>query len=252
MRRGWENSRACTTGPPNDASDPSEWARVALPGAGGGRRFGGGLDGRRGRPDGDGDRRGPRHGPAPDSGPEAHVWVIQGDLTTMFFPEASFDVIHSRSVLMHIDADRRRRHRTDPRSPPRWRRPLRRGRRRPGGQRRRSPCSLSGRHGPAGQPLDMGPPPARPPAPPGPGGHRRRRPGRPPHRRDPGRCLLAAHLALHPPLLTDPGQGPRPARRPWTGQVDAMLALLDDPALVMPFALRHNVSGRRPGAQPTP
>jgi SAM-dependent methyltransferase len=34
--------------------------------------------------------------------------------------------------------------------------------------------------------------------------------------------------------------------------IDAMLALLDDPEFVMPFALRHNVSAHRPGAHPTP
>jgi hypothetical protein len=33
--------------------------------------------------------------------------------------------------------------------------------------------------------------------------------------------------------------------------IDAMLDLLDDPDFVMPFALRHNVSGRRPGARRT-
>jgi hypothetical protein len=35
------------------------------------------------------------------------------------------------------------------------------------------------------------------------------------------------------------------------GSIDAMLALLDDPAFVMPFALRHNVSARRPVAEGT-
>ncbi|HXQ76383.1 MAG TPA: class I SAM-dependent methyltransferase [Acidimicrobiales bacterium] len=34
--------------------------------------------------------------------------------------------------------------------------------------------------------------------------------------------------------------------------IDAMLDLLDDPDFVMPFALRHNVSGRRPGARRPP
>ncbi len=33
--------------------------------------------------------------------------------------------------------------------------------------------------------------------------------------------------------------------------IDAMLALLDDPGFVMPFALRHNVSGRRPDPRPS-
>jgi SAM-dependent methyltransferase len=33
--------------------------------------------------------------------------------------------------------------------------------------------------------------------------------------------------------------------------IDAMLALLDDPSFVMPFALRHNVSARRPGTRTT-
>src|SRR5271170_6569444 len=37
-------------------------------------------------------------------GERANVSVVEDDLTTMAFPEASFDVIHSRSVLMHVDA----------------------------------------------------------------------------------------------------------------------------------------------------
>ena len=32
-----------------------------------------------------------------------NVTVIEADLTTMAFPESSYDVVHSRSVLMHLD-----------------------------------------------------------------------------------------------------------------------------------------------------
>jgi hypothetical protein len=34
--------------------------------------------------------------------------------------------------------------------------------------------------------------------------------------------------------------------------IEAMLDLLADPNFVMPFALRYNVSARRPGARPSP
>ncbi len=54
-------------------------------------------------------------------------------------------------------------------------------------------------------------------------------------------------------FLTDPG---RMAAAGGTAMddaaIDAMLALLGDPDFVMPFALRHNVSGRRPPPRPTP
>jgi SAM-dependent methyltransferase len=36
-------------------------------------------------------------------GERDNVTVLQDDLTTMAFPESTFDVIHSRSVLMHVD-----------------------------------------------------------------------------------------------------------------------------------------------------
>jgi SAM-dependent methyltransferase len=49
------------------------------------------------------------------------------------------------------------------------------------------------------------------------------------------------------PFLTDPARMGAGGGGPVDdATVDAMLTLLDDPAFVMPFALRHNVSGRRP------
>jgi hypothetical protein len=55
------------------------------------------------------------------------------------------------------------------------------------------------------------------------------------------------------PFLTDPGRVGAPGTPPVDdATVDAMLALLDDPDFVMPFALRHNVSARRPGSGGTP
>jgi hypothetical protein len=51
------------------------------------------------------------------------------------------------------------------------------------------------------------------------------------------------------PFLTDPAtMGPAGATAMDGATIDAMVALLDDPAFVMPFAFRHNVSGRRPGS----
>jgi SAM-dependent methyltransferase len=38
-----------------------------------------------------------------DLGERDNVSVIEDDLTSMTFPESSFDLIHSRSVLMHVD-----------------------------------------------------------------------------------------------------------------------------------------------------
>ena len=55
------------------------------------------------------------------------------------------------------------------------------------------------------------------------------------------------------PLLTDPAtRGATGATAVDDATIDAMLALLDDPDFAMPFACRHNVSGRRPhpGAAP--
>jgi SAM-dependent methyltransferase len=37
-------------------------------------------------------------------GQKANVTVLEDDLTTMSFPESTFDLIHSRSTLMHVDA----------------------------------------------------------------------------------------------------------------------------------------------------
>jgi SAM-dependent methyltransferase len=53
------------------------------------------------------------------------------------------------------------------------------------------------------------------------------------------------------PFLTDP-EGMRRAGAAAVDDAtfDAMLALLDEPDFVMPFALRHNVSARRPGVAP--
>ena len=71
---------------------------------------------------------------------------------------------------------RRRRGQARPRPPPRWRRPLRGGRRGAGDGGGGPAGRLRGRHGPAGPPLDLGPAPARAPARPGPGRRPRRRP----------------------------------------------------------------------------
>jgi hypothetical protein len=53
-------------------------------------------------------------------------------------------------------------------------------------------------------------------------------------------------------LLTDPKRMGSAGAAPMNdANVDAMLALLDDPDFTMPFALRHNVSARRPGTGTT-
>jgi SAM-dependent methyltransferase len=185
----------------------------------------------------------------------AHVSVVEDDLTTMSFPEASFDVIHSRSVLMHVDGADDVVTKLVPAL-------------RPGGVVLFEEADGS----PAATAVDA-PAPfvavmmplAR-------------------------RWAWAQHL---PDLLTSLGledvnddvrDGPLTgatavgafwqhtlrsigglaARAKRTGEagpgafddsaIEAMVALLDDPAFVMPFALRHNVSGRRPlsPAPPSP
>jgi SAM-dependent methyltransferase len=178
----------------------------------------------------------------------AHVSVLEDDLTTMSFPEASFDVIHSRSVLMHIDAADAVVATLIPAL-------------RPGGVVLFEEADGA----PAATAVD---PPAPfvaimvPLA---------------------GRWTWARHLPelletlgledVHDDVRDGPLTGASPVGVFWQhtlrsirpfltdatrmgaagaapmddATIEAMLALLDDPAFVMPFALRHNVSARRPG-----
>jgi SAM-dependent methyltransferase len=178
-----------------------------------------------------------------------NVTVLEDDLTTMAFPESAFDVIHSRSTLMHVDAADAVVTKLVPAL-------------RPGGvvlfeEADGAPVTTAV-DPPAPFVLVMAPLAMR--------------------------WTWARHL---PDLLTrlgledvtdDVRDGPITGATPvgafWqhtlqsirsllthstrTGAtggaavddatVDAMLALLDDPEFVMPFALRHNVTARRPGA----
>ncbi len=183
----------------------------------------------------------------------AQVTVLEDDLTTMAFPEASFDVIHSRSVLMHIDAADAVVTGLVPAL-------------RPGGVVLFEEADGA----PAATAVD-------PPAPflaiMVPLARRwtwaRRLPA------------LLAELGLediHDDVRDGPLTGATPVGAFWQhtlrsirpfltdatrmeaagaapldeASIDAMVALLDDPAFVMPFADRHNVSARRPGGVPTP
>jgi len=175
--------------------------------------------------------------------------VVEDDLTTMSFPESAFDLIHSRSVLMHVDdAD-----------------------------------AVVGKLVPALRPGGVvlfeeadGAPVTTAVDPPAPfvavmmplarrWSWARRLPalleriGLQEVRDDvrdgpitggtPVGAFWQHTLRSIRGLLTDPDS----ARRAGGTAVDdatfdAMLALLDDPSFVVPFALRHNVSGRRPAA----
>jgi SAM-dependent methyltransferase len=173
--------------------------------------------------------------------------VVQDDLSTMAFPDAAFDIIHSRSVLMHVDAADAVVAKLVPAL-------------RPGGVVLFEEADGA----PAATAMDPPLPFATVMVPLA------------------NRWTWARHL---PDLLNDLGledvhddvrDGPltggtsvgafwqhtlrsiRPfladtATMSPTGDsamdgdaIDAMLDLLDDPDFVMPFALRHNVSGRRP------
>jgi SAM-dependent methyltransferase len=178
----------------------------------------------------------------------SQVTVLEDDLTTMSFPEDSFDVIHSRSVLMHIDAADAVVTGLVPAL-------------RPGGvvlfeEADGAPAATA--VDPPAPFLAIMVPLAR-------------------------RWSWARHLPqlleelgledIHDDVRDGPLTGATPVGAFWQhtlrsirpfltdatrmgaagaapmddATIDAMLALLDDPAFVMPFADRHNVSGRRPG-----
>jgi SAM-dependent methyltransferase len=180
------------------------------------------------------------------------VSVVEDDLTTMSFPEAAFDVIHSRSVLMHVpEADA-----VVTKLVPALR---------PGGvvlfeEADGAPASTAV-NPPAAFIAVMVPLASR-------WTWARRLPE------------LLDRLGMHDivddvrdgPItggspvgafwqhtirsirvfLTDPKRAGAAGTPPMDdATIDAMLALLDDPDFVLPFALRHNVSARRPGVRET-
>jgi SAM-dependent methyltransferase len=181
-------------------------------------------------------------------GESPHVSVVEDDIATMAFPPATYDVIHSRSVLMHVDAATAVVSRLVPAL-------------RPGG----AVLFEEADGAPALAAVDPPPPFVAVMVPLA-------------RRWTWARQLpeLLARLGMTDitddvrdgPLtggtsvgafwqhtlrsirvfLTDPA--PLPGAAPVTDDatVDAMLALLDDPTFVMPFATRHNVSARRPVA----
>ena len=183
----------------------------------------------------------------------AHVSVVEDDLTTMSFPEASFDVIHSRSVLMHIDGADDVVAKLVPAL-------------RPGGVVLFEEADGS----PAATAVD---PPAPFVAVMVPLARRWAWAHRLPDllttlgledvnddvRDGPltGATAVGAFWqhtlrsirALATQAERTGGAGPGPFD---DSAIEAMVALLDDPAFVMPFALRHNVSGRRPVATAPP
>jgi SAM-dependent methyltransferase len=185
-------------------------------------------------------------------GERDNVSVLRDDLTTMAFPDATFDVIHSRSVLMHVDAADAVVAKLVPAL-------------RPGGvvlfeEADGAPATTAldppdpfvtvmvplarrwtwARHLPdllrelgledvhddiRDGPLTGGTPVG---------------------------AFWQHTLRSIRPFLTDPKTMSTADATPMDGAaIDAMLALLDDPDFVMPFAFRHNVSGRRPDAGPT-
>ncbi len=178
--------------------------------------------------------------------------VVEDDLTTMSFPEAAFDVIHSRSVLMHVDgaddvvaklvpalrpgavvlfeeADGApAATAVDPPEPfVRVMVPL---------ARRwtwaRNLPALLGRLGMVDIHDDVRDGPLT-------GG-------------DPVGAFWQHTLKSIRVFLTHPtGTGTDEASTD-DATIDAMLGLLDDPDFVMPFAHRHNVSARRPGGPTEP
>ena len=175
------------------------------------------------------------------------VEVLEDDLTTMSFPDSAFDVIHSRSVLMHVDAADAVVAKLVPAL-------------RPGGVVLFEEADGA----PASTAVD-------PPAPfvavmvpvaqrwtwarhlpellerlgmvdieddvrdgPITGG-------------SPVGAFWQHTLRSIRSILTNAPAGPVGTAVTDDDSIDAMLALLDDPAFVMPFALRHNVTARRPG-----
>ena len=186
-------------------------------------------------------------------GERANVTVLEDDLTTMSFPESAFDLIHSRSVLMHVDAADAVVAALVPAL-------------RPGGvvlfeeadgapaatavdapapfvavmmpiARRwtwaRQLPELLGRLGLEDIHDDVRDGPVT-------GG-------------TPVGAFWQHTLRSIRPFLTDPQRMGPLGGAPMDGAtIDAMLELLDDPDFVMPFADRHNVSGRRPGTRQTP
>lgn len=181
------------------------------------------------------------------------VSVVEDDLTTMTFAEASYDVIHSRSVLMHVDVADDVVAKLVPAL-------------RPGGvvlfeEADGAPATTA--VDPPAPFVAVMVPLAR-------------------------RWTWARHLPellarlgledVHDDVRDGPLTGGTPVGAFWQhtlrsirvfltdpdrmaaaggtvmddATIDAMLALLDDPDFVMPFALRHNVSGRRPGPRQTP
>jgi SAM-dependent methyltransferase len=178
----------------------------------------------------------------------SHVSVMEDDLTTMSFPDASFDVIHSRSVLMHIDEADAVVAMLIPAL-------------RPGGVVLFEEADGA----PAAAVVDPPPPFAAIMVPLA------------------SRWTWARHLPdlleslgledVHDEVRDGPLTGASPVGAFWQhtlqsirpfltdakrmeaagtmpmddATIEAMLGLLDDPDFVIPFALRHNVSGRRPG-----
>ena len=181
----------------------------------------------------------------------SHVTVVEDDLATMSFPEASFDVIHSRSTLMHLDAADAVVTKLVPAL-------------RPGGvvlfeESDGAPATAA--VDPPAAFVSVMVPLAR-------------------------RWTWARHLPellaalgmvdIHDDVRDAPVTGGSPVGAFWQhtlrsirvlltdsarmrapgavpldeASIDAMIGLLDDPDFVMPFALRHNVSARRPGAGP--
>jgi SAM-dependent methyltransferase len=182
-----------------------------------------------------------------------HVSVVEDDLTTMSFPDATFDVIHSRSVLMHVDAA----------------------------------DAVVGKLIPALRPGGVvlfeeadGAPAATAVDPPAPfvaimvplasrwtwarnlaslletlgleDVHDDVRDG-PLTGASPVGAFWQHTLQSIRPFLTDAKRMGAAGAAPMDdATMEAMLVLLDDPGFVMPFSLRHNVSGRRPGTGRSP
>jgi SAM-dependent methyltransferase len=180
------------------------------------------------------------------------VSVLEDDLTTMSFPESTFDVIHSRSVLMHVDTADAVVAKLVPAL-------------RPGGvvlfeEADGAPAAtavdppaafvavmvplagrwtwvrhlpaLLGRLGMQDIDDDVRDGPIT-------GG-------------SPVGAFWQHTIRSIRPFLTDPKRMRSAGTTAMDdATVDTMLALLDDPDFIMPFALRHNVSARRPGTRPT-
>jgi SAM-dependent methyltransferase len=186
-------------------------------------------------------------------GERDNVTVVEDDLTTMAFPEASFDLIHSRSVLMHVDEADAVVAALVPAL-------------RPGG----AVLFEEADGAPAATTLD-------PPAPfvavmmpiarrwtwarqlPELLGrlgleeiHDDVRDGRVTGGTPVGAFWQHTLRSIRP-FVTDPERmGAQGGAAMEDATIDAMLDLLDDPDFVMPFANRHNVSARRPGVRQIP